>query len=81
VPRVSVFADVADGEVLVRVRDRGCGYDQTHAASPDRHGVCDSIVGRMRRHGGQSSIRSAIGEGTEVELRMPVDAAMAGARP
>jgi signal transduction histidine kinase len=81
ISRVSVFADVADGEVLVRVRDRGCGYDQTRGASRDRHGVRDSIVGRMRSHGGRSSIRSAVGEGTEVELRMPDGAAMAGAGP
>jgi signal transduction histidine kinase len=69
-PRVSVFAEVADGQVLVVVRDRGRGFDQA-AAGPGR-GIPDSIVGRMRRQGGTAAIRSAPGAGTEVELRMPV---------
>jgi signal transduction histidine kinase len=37
----------------------------------DRHGVRGSIIGRMQRHGGQAHIRSAPGEGTEVELTIP----------
>jgi signal transduction histidine kinase len=32
--------------------------------------VRESIVGRMRRHGGRATIHSAPGEGTEVELVM-----------
>ncbi len=72
VRQVSVFADVADGEVLVRVRDRGRGFDATAGARPDRHGIRESIVGRVRRHGGTAAIQSGDGEGTEVELRMPV---------
>jgi signal transduction histidine kinase len=32
--------------------------------------VRDSIVGRVERHGGHVAIRSAPGEGTEVELAM-----------
>jgi signal transduction histidine kinase len=70
--RVSMFAEVADGEVVVRVRDRGRGFDQAAAAGPDHHGLADSIVGRMGRHGGTATIRSAPGAGTEVELRLPV---------
>jgi signal transduction histidine kinase len=37
----------------------------------DRHGVRGSIIGRMQRHGGRAVVRSAPGEGTEVELAMP----------
>lgn len=74
VQAISVFADVSDREVLVRVRDRGEGFDQTAGAGADRHGIRDSIVGRMHRYGGQASIQSNLGEGTEVELRMPVGA-------
>jgi len=77
VPRVSVFAEVADGQVVVVVRDRGRGFDQ--AAGPGGsggqgrgRGIPDSIVGRMRRQGGDATIRSAPGAGTQVELRMPV---------
>jgi signal transduction histidine kinase len=58
--------------VVVRVRDRGRGFDQAAAAGSDRHGLADSIVGRMGRHGGTAMIRSAPGAGTEVELRLPV---------
>jgi signal transduction histidine kinase len=75
VPRVSLFAEVTDGRVLVVVRDRGRGFDQAAAgpgAAPGGRGIPDSIVGRMRRQGGEAAIRSAPGAGTEVELRMPV---------
>ena len=52
------------------VRDRGAGFDLS-TVDDDRHGVRGSIIGRMQRHGGQAEIRSAPGEGTEVELTMP----------
>ena len=52
------------------VRDRGAGFDTDHL--PDgRHGVRDSIIGRMERCGGRATIRSVVGEGTEVELWVP----------
>jgi signal transduction histidine kinase len=69
---VSMFSEVADGEVVVRVRDRGRGFDRAAAGGPDRHGLTDSIVGRMGRNGGTATIRTAPGAGTEVELRLPV---------
>lgn len=71
---VDVYAE-ADGEELqVYVRDRGPGFDPEQVA-PDRRGVRDSIVGRMQRHGGRAVISSRTGEGTEVELTLPVRAA------
>ena len=69
---VSMFSEVGEGEVVVRVRDRGRGFDPAAASGPDRHGLTDSIVGRMGRYGGTATIRSAPGTGTEVELRLPV---------
>jgi signal transduction histidine kinase len=69
---VSMFSEVGDGEVVVRVRDRGRGFDRAAAAGPHRHGLTDSIVGRMGRNGGTATIRTAPGAGTEVELRLPV---------
>ena len=39
----------------------------------DRLGVRNSIVDRMRRHGGTAAIRTAPGEGTEVRLAMTTD--------
>jgi len=38
----------------------------------DRHGVRESISGRMTRHGGTAVVRSTLGEGTEIQLRMSV---------
>jgi len=68
-PNVSVYAEVRDGEASVFVRDWGAGFDLDEVA-PDRHGVRESILDRMARHGGRASIKTAPGEGTEVELRL-----------
>jgi signal transduction histidine kinase len=54
----------------VFVRDRGRGFDQ-HTVDTDRHGLADSIRGRMSRNGGEVGLRTAVGEGTEVQLTMP----------
>jgi len=72
VTRVSIFAEVADGQAVVVVRDRGRGFNQAVAGGLGGRGIPDSILGRMRRQGGQVAIRSAPEAGTEVELRMPV---------
>lgn len=54
--------------IEVFVRDRGGGFDPDDVAE-DRLGVRESIVGRMRRHGGTATIRS--GEnGTEIALKL-----------
>jgi signal transduction histidine kinase len=70
VDEVSVYAEVEDGEVHVFVRDRGKGFDPD-AVPDDRHGLADSVRGRMARHGGTVRLRTRHGEGTEVHLRMP----------
>ncbi|MDE3724436.1 PspC domain-containing protein [Nocardiopsis sp. N85] len=67
---ISVFGEVEPEEVLVFVRDRGAGFDLDDVPE-DRMGVRGSILGRMDRHGGSARIRTAPGEGTEVQLRMP----------
>jgi signal transduction histidine kinase/phage shock protein PspC (stress-responsive transcriptional regulator) len=67
---VDVYAEVSPESVDVYVRDRGVGFDPQSAAA-DRHGIRDSIVGRMARHGGSADVRSTPGEGTEVRLRQP----------
>jgi signal transduction histidine kinase len=74
VEEISVYAEVEDGTVSVFVRDRGVGFDPT-AVGTDRRGLADSIRGRMERHGGTAAVRSRPGEGTEVELTVPVTAA------
>ncbi|MBV8541617.1 MAG: PspC domain-containing protein [Pseudonocardiales bacterium] len=67
ITEVSVYAEVEPGQVHVFVRDRGTGFDPA-AVAVDRHGLADSIRGRMERHGGTVTLRTAPGEGTEVQL-------------
>jgi signal transduction histidine kinase len=67
--RVDLYAEVEPERVEMFVRDRGVGFDP--AAIPvDRRGVRDSIVARMERYRGSAVVRSALGEGTEVELTL-----------
>ena len=74
VEEISVYAEVEDGTASVFVRDRGVGFDVA-AVGTDRRGLAESIRGRMERHGGTASVRSQPGDGTEVELTVPVAAA------
>jgi signal transduction histidine kinase len=66
----SVYAEVDDGFAEVFVRDRGPGFDP--ATVPiDRHGLRESVIGRMERNGGSAVVVSTAGTGTEIRLRMP----------
>jgi len=71
VARVDVYAETGGRHLDVYVRDRGVGFDVDAVAS-DRLGVRESIVGRMKRHGGSATVRSTAGEGTEVHLSVSV---------
>jgi signal transduction histidine kinase len=73
IEEVSVYAEVEPTAVTVFVRDRGKGFDP-ESVSDDRHGLADSIRGRMERNGGTVRLRTAPGEGTELQLEMPVKA-------
>ena len=64
---VDVYAESSDSRTQVFVRDRGPGFDPG-AVPADRRGVRESIVGRMRRHGGRARVTSSAGSGTEVEI-------------
>lgn len=70
-PGVDVYAEVEQDHANVFVRDRGCGFELSQVGH-DRLGVRGSIIGRMERHGGRATIRSASGEGTEVRLEMGI---------
>ena len=70
VSEVSVYAEVEPEKVTIFVRDRGKGFD-VGTVPADRHGLADSIRGRMERNGGELRLRTAPGEGTEVALLMP----------
>lgn len=64
---VALYVEATDQRTEVFVRDRGAGFD-LDAVPEDRHGVRESIIGRMRRHGGSATITSTPGVGTEVAL-------------
>jgi signal transduction histidine kinase len=67
---ISVYAEIDDGAVNLFVRDRGPGFDPDSVPA-DRLGIRESIIGRMRRNGGNAQVRSTPGEGSEVLLEMP----------
>lgn len=66
---VSVYLEVSGGRVEVFVKDRGPGFELTDVPE-DRLGVRESIIGRMKRHGGTATITSTA-DGTEVRLGLP----------
>ena len=67
---VSVFCEVEPAHASVFVLDRGVGFDP-EKVGPDRKGISESIRSRVARRGGSSRVRSGLGEGTEVTIRMP----------
>jgi signal transduction histidine kinase len=68
--QVSVYAEVEEDTVMLYVRDRGRGFDPD--AVPDgRQGIAQSIRARVLRFGGAAVVRSAPGEGAEIQLSMP----------
>jgi signal transduction histidine kinase len=71
VTTVSLYAEVEPEAVSIFVKDRGVGFD-LDAVADDRQGVRGSIIGRVERHGGEVKVRSQVGSGTEVEIRMPL---------
>jgi signal transduction histidine kinase len=55
--------------VEVFVRDEGPGFDPASVPA-ERRGIRDAIVGRMAFAGGQATVDSVPGEGTEVAMRV-----------
>lgn len=70
-PPVSAYLEVGPAVVEVFVKDRGDGFELDDVPD-DRFGVRESIIGRMRRLGGDATVRAGAG-GTEVALRLPVE--------
>ena len=69
-PSADLYSEVTPERVSVFVRDRGKGFDPD-TVPDDRRGLRDSVSGRLARLGGTATVRSAPGEGTEVELVLP----------
>ena len=58
------------GWAIVKVTDRGCGFDPS-ATLPSRRGIRESISGRMLAAGGSAAIASHPGAGTAVTVSWP----------
>ena len=69
VDTVDVYAEHLAGRLTVFVRDRGTGFDP-EAVPVDRHGLRDSIVGRVERVGGEVHVVTSESSGTEIELAL-----------
>lgn len=67
--RVSVFSEVSGEGTDIWISDQGAGFDPD-SVGDDRHGIAESILGRMESNGGRASILSEPGEGTEVHLNL-----------
>ena len=71
-PPVSLYVEAGEEGLEVFVRDHGPGFDLDTIAE-DRHGVRQSIIARMERHGGSARVRR-MSTGTEVALTLPMRA-------
>lgn len=69
VDSVDVYAEHLASELTVFVRDRGKGFDMD-SIPVDRHGVRDSIIGRVEKVGGRVSVESSQSNGSEIELAL-----------
>lgn len=69
-----VLVEDEPAEVVVSVRDDGVGIEAGRLAEAEaagRMGMARSVRGRVQDHGGSVSVQSVLGQGTEVELRVP----------
>jgi signal transduction histidine kinase len=72
--RAWILVEEEDDAVTVSVRDNGIGFAAGRpgqASAEGRLGLAQSIVGRIRDAGGEATVTSTPGRGTEVELRVP----------
>ncbi len=76
---VSVYCETDRHQVEVFVRDHGNGFD-IDGIPPERLGIRESIIGRVRRRGGTVEIVSRPNWGTEVRMHMPLEASSDSSR-
>jgi len=71
--RVEITVDVENGEVVLAVRDDGCGFDPDHATAPgDLRAGLAGMKERVVGAGGRFSMSSAPGHGARLEARLPL---------
>jgi signal transduction histidine kinase/phage shock protein PspC (stress-responsive transcriptional regulator) len=68
---VSIYIEVNPDKLVAFVRDKGQGFSP-EGIPDDRHGIDDSIRGRVARVGGRARLETSPGGGTEWELEVPV---------
>jgi len=75
--RVEVEITYDSKQLVLRVRDDGCGIDTSvlEAGGRQGHWGLQGMRERARQIGGRLDIWSRVGSGTEVELRVPASRA------
>lgn len=68
-PPVTFYAEFGKDRTELFIRDHGTGFEIDDIPE-DRHGVKDSILGRVRRHGGTATIKRR-DPGIEVQISLP----------
>jgi signal transduction histidine kinase len=71
--RVEVVLAHEDGALSISVRDDGAGFDTADPRKPHSYGLL-GVRERAFLLGGHTRITSARGEGTEIEVRLPLEA-------
>jgi PAS domain S-box-containing protein len=72
--QVDVTLDGNDGEIVLRVRDNGCGFEPGGPRKPNSLGLV-GLRERATLLGGEIDITAAPGKGTVVEVRIPLQPA------
>ncbi|MEX2540033.1 MAG: PspC domain-containing protein [Actinomycetota bacterium] len=68
---ISVYVECEPHLLTAYIRDRGKGFNPEQVPN-GRRGITDSIRGRVERHGGTVMFTTGSGDGTEVQIVMPV---------
>ena len=71
VAEINVYAESLGEHIQIYVRDRGAGFNPDEVGE-DRHGLRESIYGRVERAGGTVEVKTGVGQGTEIVVDMPV---------
>lgn len=80
--KIHVLLSYGERLFQIQVQDNGCGMDEETLSSsrPGHYGIA-GMKERAERLGGSLSIRSVVGEGTEVNLSVPANLAYQSGEP
>lgn len=65
---ISVYVECSQDTVEAWITDQGSGFDPDNVPE-QRKGISESIIARMARSGGEATVISRPGEGSEIHLR------------